>query len=422
MNIKHLHASDAEYLHSQYTSTVTMACCNHKPTNKDGPNPSSLLRIDLHTHIMPPNFPDLSSYPSNTPTAPWITLKPSSKPDEIDMYAGGKFFRTVEKNCYDIPTRLAEMDAAGTDLQVLSTIPIFFFYDQPVEPVRVLCRHLNENIAETCREYPTRFLGLATVPLQDPTVAVNELRYAKDVLGLNGVEIGSTINKTNLDDPSLDIFWAACEDLDMPVFVHPLGYSLSAENPARWGKYWSSWLVGMPAETALSIHHLLCAGTLVKFPRLRLCFAHAGGAYLPLLGRIQHGYDCRPDLVASDSEGISPSEHVALNQNIWIDSLVHDVDLLEFLVKKIGSRRMVLGSDYPFPLGEVPEAGRMVASEPGVGGVLSWRERAEVLGGNALRFLNLHTERKWVELFEGRWRRFVAETEGRMNGGERAYI
>ncbi|RMJ28777.1 Amidohydrolase [Aspergillus sp. HF37] len=375
---------------------------------------------------MPSSFPDLSAYPYNRTTPPWISLKPSTKPGEIDMYAGHQFFRTVEKNCYDIPTRLAEMDAAGTDTQVLSTIPIFFFYEQPVAPVRVLARHLNTHIAAACAAHPTRFLGLATVPLQDAHAAAEELRYAKEALGLRGVEVGSTVDGMHLDDARLDPFWAACETLEMPVFVHPLGYSLAAENPQRWGgKYWSSWLVGMPAETALCMHRLLCAGTLVRFPQLRLCFAHAGGAYLPLLGRIQHGYDCRQDLVAADSRGIAPSDHVALNKNIWIDSLVHDPDLLEFLVKKIGSRRLVMGSDYPFPLGEVPEAGRMLAKDPALGGFLSWRERAEVLAGNALRFLNLHTDRKWVDLFEARWRKFLGEIEGgKVNGvgTERAYI
>lgn len=183
----------------------------------------------------------------------------------------------------------------------------------------------------------------------------------------------------------------------------------------------------MPAETALSLHLLLCSGTLTRFPKLKLCFAHAGGAFLPLLGRIQHGYDCRPDLVAVDSEGVTPVQQVEVNPNIWIDSLTHDPDLLEYLVKKIGSKRMVMGSDYPFPLGEVPEAGKMIARDGRVGGFLRWRERAEVLAGNALRFLNLDSNRKWMDLFEGRWKMFLSELdEGveMVNGvnGERAYI
>jgi aminocarboxymuconate-semialdehyde decarboxylase len=147
-----------------------------------------------------------------------------------------------------------------------------------------------------------------------------------------------------------------------------------------------------PSETALAILSLTCSGTLNRFPNLKICFAHAGGSFPTLLGRIQHGYNCRPDLIATNSGGISPAQHLASGNNIWIDSLVHDPDLLEYLCKKIPKNRILMGSDYPFPLGEVPVAGQMLAEVDELGEFLTWDDRAMILAGNAIQFFGLETE------------------------------
>lgn len=237
------------------TPSAADCLCGHPTTsgvNGISAKSENALHIDIHTHIMPfelPSFPAAEGSQTNGHTSEWITLRSHEAQGggatKVDMYVGDRFFRTVERNCYDPETRIEEMDRTGIDVQVLSTVPVLFSYDKPAKQAAQMARYLNDHIASVCQKYPHRFLGLATVPLQDVEESIAELKRAKDELGLNGVEIGTEINGRGLDCPELDAFWKSCEELDMPIFVHPLGYEWEKENRNRWQPYWSAWLVGM---------------------------------------------------------------------------------------------------------------------------------------------------------------------------------
>jgi aminocarboxymuconate-semialdehyde decarboxylase len=193
---------------------------------------------------------------------------------------------------------------------------------------------------------------------------------------LHGVEIGSHVNDWNLDHPALFPFFEAAQQLGAAVFVHPW----DVVGKERMGKYWLAWLVGMPAETALAICSVIFGGVLEQLPRLRICFAHGGGAFPGTLGRIEHGFRARPDLCAVDNAK-SPRSYLG---KFYVDSLVHDADALRQLIQLIGADKIALGSDYPFPLGEA-EPGKLIESMDD----LSRETKEQLLAGTALQFLGL---------------------------------
>jgi len=263
------------------------------------------------------------------------------------------------------------------NVQVLSTVPVMFSYWTKPQDGAEIAKFLNDGIAEIVYKFPQRFIGLGTVPLQDAKLAIRELERCKSV-GLVGVQIGSNINQLNLGEPQFLEFFAACEKLEMAVFVHP--WEMMGE--AEMQKYWLPWLVGMPAETSRAICSLIFSGVLEKYKNLRICFAHGGGSFPYTLGRIEHGFAVRPDLCAVDNAR-NPREYLG---KFWLDSLVHDAAMLEYLVKLVGAEKVALGTDYPFPLGE-EIAGSLIELIP-----FNEETKAKLLHGAALEWLNLDVD------------------------------
>lgn len=286
----------------------------------------------------------------------------------------GTRFRSVEANCWDPGRRIEECDRSGVNVQVLSTVPIMFSYWAKPEHGAEISRFLNDNIAAAVNEYPLRFVGLGTVPLQDVNLAIRELEYCK-AIGLLGAEIGTNVNQLNLSEPRFFDFFAACERLGMAIFVHP--WDVMGESNMQ--RYWLPWLVGMPAEVSRAICSLIFGGVLERLPGLRILFAHGGGAFPATLGRIEHGFEVRPDLCAVDNPH-GPRRYLS---RMYFDSLVHDASKLNFLIDLVGADQIALGSDYPFPLGEA-KPGCLIDSCG-----FSDEIRAELLYSAALNWLNL---------------------------------
>jgi aminocarboxymuconate-semialdehyde decarboxylase len=331
-----------------------------------------ILAIDLHTHILPPSWPDMKR---RCGYGGWVNLEMTG-PGCGRMMIDGTFFREVCERCWHLPRRLRDCDEAGVALQVLSTVPAMFSYWARAADALDLARFLNDHLAATVQAHPGRFEGLGTIPLQDPQLAIGELERCVGELGLRGVQIGSHVNAWNLDAAELFPVFEAAERLGAAVFIHPWEMMGRAEMP----RHWLPWLVGMPAETARAACSLAMGGVLDRLPRLRVGLAHGGGSFPFTIGRIDHGYRVRPDLCATMTSR-PPGE--MLGRFVY-DSLLHDEAALRHLVGLVGCERIAMGSDYPFPLGE-HRPGALVRSMPD----LSEPQKARILAGTAAEFLGI---------------------------------
>ena len=323
---------------------------------------------DVHTHYVPRGWPPL----------PGEGARPSLRvdgPSAATIMLGTKEFRPVTDSAWNADVRLAAMDRCAVDRQVLSPTPVFFSYDQPAGAAASTAAIFNDLALEIAAQAPGRLVPFCQVPLQDPDAACRELDRAV-AAGHRGVEIGNHVGDRDLDDAGIVTFLQHCAANDVPVFVHPWDMP-DAPRTRRW---MAQWLAGMPAETHLSILAMILGGVFDRVePRLRICFAHGGGSFAFWLGRVENAWHRRHDIVGTSAR--PPREYVG---RFSVDSAVFDAAALRLLVDVLGAGSVMLGSDYPYPLGE-EDVGSLIRSAPH----LSDDDRDRLLAGNAATYLSV---------------------------------
>ncbi|WP_055715579.1 amidohydrolase family protein [Streptomyces torulosus] len=326
--------------------------------------------IDVHTHYVPRGWPQLGALA----TSPWLRVDSER---EATIMVGSDEFRRILANCWDADLRLHDMAEVGVDAQVVSPTPVFFSYDRtPTEGVKI-AKVFNDLALEICAPAPGKLVPFCQVPLQDPDLACAELDRCL-AAGHRGVEIGNHVGDRDLDDAGIVTFLQHCASRGVPVFVHPWDMPASP----RLNRWMSRWLTGMPAETHLSVLAMILGGVFGRLPEaLKICFAHGGGSFAVWLGWLENAWHGRPDVIGMSEK--PPSSCVG---RFAVDSVVFDPSALRLLVDVLGVENVLLGSDYPYPLGERP-AGQVVRKAQ----FLTDADRALLLGGNAAKFLSLPT-------------------------------
>lgn len=327
--------------------------------------------IDIHTHFFPESWPDLEKR-FGTPDWPW--LKPLADGKAMVM-VGNREFRPIYSACWNPDKRLEEMDRDGVDLQILCATPVLFAYVRPAVQALECARIFNDAALELCARGKGRLRALCQVPLQDTDVACRKLTRCMRA-GHVGVQIGNHVGDRDLDDAGIVEFLAHCAAEGAPVLVHPWDML----GGARTSRHMMGWTMSMPAETQLSIVAMMLGGAFDRLPQsLRICFAHGGGSFAFLLGRLENAWHNRD--IARGVSRLPPSHYL---DRFSVDSAVFDERALRLLVDVMGEQRVMLGSDYPFPLGEL-RVGRLVRESRALGE----DARAKILGGNAKGFFGL---------------------------------
>ncbi len=333
--------------------------------------PAAPLRrsIDVHSHVISPELLATLKRDGTRYGVELVEGQPS-----VAILAGGERTKPIQRELSDVASRLEVMDRQGVDVQVLSTWIDFSGYQMPVRDAAAFSRLQNETIAELVQSAPTRYVGSATVPLQDPSTAVEVLREAVERHGFRAMQIATQVGERGLDEPDFEPFWQAAEDLGVLVLVHPHG----VETPPPFKPYFLWNIVGNPVLTTTALVRLVYGGVIERHPRLKVSFAHGGGLLPYQIGRVQRGYQVRPETRA---RGLTLDPLDSLRR-CYFDTVMNSPKPLAYLADLVGADRLLMGGDYPFEMGD-PQPVRTVEQ------AFVPEDVPRVLGGNAASALGL---------------------------------
>ena len=329
---------------------------------------SAARTIDVHSHILTQETAALLR--KEAAKVP-VTITPIDA-TAATVNVGGNAYRPFPTGGFDIAHRLRDMDASGVDVQVLSATPQTYLYNQDAALCAVTAGIQNDQIAKHVADHPQRFLGIATLPMQDPQRAADELTRAMRKLNLRGAMIGSNVMGKNLDDPNLEPLWAAAEQLNAFMFVHPVNVA----GADRLKSYYLGNLVGNPLDTTIAAACLVFGGVMDRHPKLKICLAHAGGFMPYQAGRWIHGWRVRPEPKKN-----MPAEPATIIGRFLYDTIAHSDQSLEFLIAQAGAGRVLLGSDYPYDMAMLDCVAHVRALP------ISDADKAVILGGGAEKLL-----------------------------------
>ena len=281
----------------------------------------------------------------------------------------------VQTQLHSVEKRLADMDIMGIDVQAISPAPDQTYYWTEPDLGLATARQVNDNIARIVGDHPDRFVGLGTVPFQAPELAVAELDRLHKSLGMRGIEIAGSVQGEDLSAERFRPIFAKCEELGLLMFMHPTGFT----EAGRMAPWHLGNLIGNPLESTVAVHHLIFGGVLDAYPGLKLVIAHGGGFLPAYSGRIDHAAAARPD--ACEHIHHDPTHYL---KRLYFDTMVFTHHQLEYLVEQWGADHILMGTDYPYDMGEIDPIGFVEGAQR-----LSDGDRKAILGGNAARLLNL---------------------------------